>query len=444
MKFYQHHKRLCSLLIVAFLLFSLLASPISSPHAAAEPEQDGMETQLSLYPSSLTLASLALGNYNVFLVFHGLPLLHNMMMIQALGSYFFIADTSHQALDVIEAETNEEVQIDDVYSSSWGPSLKGGISKEGEFYYYTEETKGLARGWRELDGKLYYFSPVDGRMYRNGMFSTGEGVYWFGEDGAVKEGERLGGHVGLPIVWKLPSPEELKNKWLEGENQELRFRGQEIANYAASFEGLPFKWFGNDLGDESGVYCCGTVYSAHQAFGIHIPGPGDMDMELNEGFEMVQHQHDRVGEFGGVLIDNDLTKLLPGDVVLHMSPLSPIEYTHVGIFMGYNGDTPYYLHATIKDGVIVESVHMANEEWGAWFSDKFMRYNTEQNKGLYPYPRHQRMAKDKTEPLLTEAEEVQAKELEEGVDEVAVEEAVEKAAETVEGKNKDEGLESKE
>lgn len=443
-------KQRVTLLLVIALLLGLAVTPATSSYAADDNTPEVHIQNLDLSSQKFTWDQLLHYNFYFTYLYQPLNLKIETLFLKSLADYFILAQIAHQQSEVfVVAEENPEENIKDeilktfqvssaldeialqkteliargknyylkdldnnilvrgsnlaslirtedkAYCVSTSGALKQGFCKLGEFYYYSEAEKGLARGWRELDGKYYYFSPVDCRMYRDGMFSTGEGVYWFGEDGAVKAGERLGGHVGLPITWQMPTPEELTNKWLEGDNQKLRFRGQEIANYAASFEGLPFKWFGNDLGDESGVYCCGTVYAAHKAFGIEIPGPGDMDMELNEGFEMVKHQHDRVKEFGGELISNDLTKLLPGDVVLHMSPLSPIEYTHVGIFMGYNGDTPYYLHATIKDGVIVESVHMANEEWGAWFSDKFMRYNTEQNKGIEPYPRHQSRSKQR-------------------------------------------------
>lgn len=447
MQIKKSFKKFKTLLLVFALVIALPALPISTSYAESDPNVKNTEFKPGLDRGlTLNLIELLTKYYSLAPLSYNPPVQNAVLLLQSVSAYFFVNPYAQLEDAEIKAEENksDEIIIQDQLLSSFKVSealeelflskaelvregrahyikdpnsqatvrakskgcalvrsedmnycvgasgaLKEGFCKFKDFYYYSEGEKGLARGWRELNSKLYYFSPVDGRMYRNGVYSTGEGVYWFGEDGAVREGERPGGHVGLPIVWHRPKPEELTNKWLGGDNQKLRFRGQEIANYAASFEGLPFKWFGNDLNDESGVYCCGTVYAAYRAFGIDIPGPDDLEMELNDGFEMVQHQHDRVKEFGGELIPNDLTRLLPGDIVLHMSPLSPIEYTHVGIFMGYNGDIPYYLHATIKDGVIVESVHMANEEWGAWFSDKFMRYNTEENKGIYPYPRHQ-------------------------------------------------------
>lgn len=273
------------------------------------------------------------------------------------------------------------------YIIDFDGSLKTGFLKSGNEEFYSDAEKGLARGWRTVNGKYYYFSPVDSRLYKNGIYSTGDGVYWFGEDGAVKTGPRKGTKTADSIDWKGPSAQELENKWLEGGNQKLRFRGQEIANYAASFEGLPFKWFACDLQKGDGIYCCGTVYSAYNAFGINIPGPKDMNIKENEGYEMVRQQHDRAAEFGGVLISNDLKKLLPGDIVLQMSEMSPIEYTHVGIYLGHNNNIPYYIHATIKDGLIVQDVNYANRVWGTWFNDTFIRYNTEKNQGYDVYPK---------------------------------------------------------
>ncbi|CAG7589563.1 hypothetical protein PEPTYR26121_01030 [Peptoniphilus tyrrelliae] len=115
-------------------------------------------------------------------------------------------------------------------------------------------------------------------MYKYGIFSTGEGVYWFGKDGKIKTGKRPGCHVGRKFSWSYPTAKELENNWLHIENAKARYKTQEIANFAASKEGFLFKWFGYDLNDKSGVYCCGTVYSAYKEFGIPVPGPNDCNM----------------------------------------------------------------------------------------------------------------------------------------------------------------------
>ena len=75
-------------------------------------------------------------------------------------------------------------------------------------------------------------------MYKDRIFSTGEGVYWFGEDGKIKTGKRPGGHVGRKISWSYPTAKELENNWLHIENAEARYKTQEIANFAASKEGF--------------------------------------------------------------------------------------------------------------------------------------------------------------------------------------------------------------
>ncbi len=224
-------------------------------------------------------------------------------------------------------------------------------------------------------------------MYRDGIFSTGKHVYWFGKDGAVQEGHRRGGHAKLSVYWHYPTPEELSNKWLEGDNQQLRFRGQKIANFAASFEGRPFHWFGTDLRNPAGVYCCGTTYSTYREFGIHIPGPDDVDMRKHKGYEMVRAQHEWASRYGGYKIPADFDQIWPGDLVFIYSPNFYLGYNHVGIYMGKNGNTPYYIHAALKNGLAVENPYKMIRETGRIFNSSFVRYNTDANPGNGTIPK---------------------------------------------------------
>lgn len=270
---------------------------------------------------------------------------------------------------------------DKTYLIGLDGSLAKGFIQQGKKTFYADGQNGLVRGWKQVGDKLYYFSPMDYRMYKDGIFSTGYGVYWFGKDGGVREGYRPGGHKGIKAYWAYPDNKELSNKWLEGEDQALRFRGQEIANFAASFEGRPFNWFGTDLRDPAGVYCCGNTYSAYKEFGIHIPGPNDVDMRKHKGYEMVRAQHENARQFGGYEIPADFSKLWPGDLVFNYSPNFYLGFNHVGIFMGHNGKTPIYIHATLKNGLTAEDTNKMNIEVNRRYNKTFIRYNTAENVG---------------------------------------------------------------
>lgn len=197
---------------------------------------------------------------------------------------------------------------DKTYLLNADGSLGQGFIEKNNKTYYVDGENGLAIGWKKIDGALYYFSPYDYRMYKDGMFSTGKGVYWFGKDGKLKTGNRPGGIKGRLVYWAGPSEKELTNEWLTGEDKELRFRGQEIANFAASYEGLPFKWYGFDLTNGQGVYCVGNAYSAHKAFGIKIPGAEDANIKLHKGYELTRVQYVDAEKFGGIRYPADFSK----------------------------------------------------------------------------------------------------------------------------------------
>lgn len=231
-----------------------------------------------------------------------------------------------------------------------GAIAQGFVNKNGETYY-SEPTNGLRRGWTYVNKSLYYFSPSDYKMYKNGIKSTGEGAYWFAKDGKLTTGSRPQGHRGKRITWYGPSQAELSNQWLRLPNAKARFKGQEIVNFATQFDGLPFKWFGNDLRDRSGVYCCGAVYSAYKEFGIHIPGPNDCNMRADNGYRMVKAQYLDGRKFGGRYIATNFKNMWPGDISYTAYGNG---YSHAALYLGMNGGRPMTIHATLADGYIAE------------------------------------------------------------------------------------------
>ncbi|MDO5037398.1 MAG: S-layer homology domain-containing protein [Tissierellia bacterium] len=270
---------------------------------------------------------------------------------------------------------------DNLYLLNMEGLLDGDYYKKDHKIYYIDGEKGLARGWKQVGNKLHYFSPLDHRMYKNGVFSTGEGVYWFDSQGAVKEGYRPGGRRGTKVYWYYPPAEEISNRWLEGKNQELRFRGQEMVNFTASFEGLPFKWYGTDLRNGQGVYCCGTTYSTYKEFGIHIPGPNDVQMRKHRGYEMVRAQYQDAHKFGGFRYPRNFAQAWPGDLIFNYSPNFYLGFNHVALFMGHNHGRPICIHATLANGLMIEGAYDMNRRMGRNFNQYFVRYNTEANPG---------------------------------------------------------------
>lgn len=270
---------------------------------------------------------------------------------------------------------------DQAYLLGPDDALTSGFIRRDNKTYYIDREKGKVRGWKQVGDGLYYFSPANYRMYKNGMFSTGEGVYWFGQDGKLKIGKRPGGQHGRLVYWAGPSAKELENGWLTGPNQDLRFRGQEIANYAAAFEGQPFRWYGVEFESGKGVYCVGLTYAAHKAFGIHIPGPNDANIKLHRGYELPRVQYEAAYKFGGMRYPANFANAWPGDIIFNYSPNFYLGYNHVGLYMGKNNGRDIYVHATLKNGIFVGDCREMNREIGRRFNKEFVRYNTDKNKG---------------------------------------------------------------
>ena len=307
------------------------------------------------------------------------PSLDEAHVVSLDGKYYLEDKTNGLRFSPSKFKDGIVKVADKTYLLNADGSLGQGFIDKNNKTYYVEGENGLATGWRKIDNALYYFSPYDYRMYKDGMFSTGKGVYWFGKDGKLKTGNRPGGIKGRLVYWAGPSEKELSNEWLTGDDKELRFRGQEIANFAASYEGLPFKWYGFDLTNGEGVYCVGNAYSAHKAFGIKIPGANDANIKLHKGYELTRVQYVDAEKFGGIRYPADFSKAWPGDLIFNYSPNFYLGYNHVGIFMGHNNNRPIYVHATLADGLFVGDCREMNWRIGRKFNDCFIRYNTEAN-----------------------------------------------------------------
>lgn len=307
------------------------------------------------------------------------PSLDEAHVVSVDGKYYLEDKTNGLRFSPSKFKDGIVKVADKTYLLNADGSLSQGFIDKNNKTYYVEGENGLATGWRKIDNALYYFSPYDYRMYKDGMFSTGKGVYWFGKDGKLKTGNRPGGIKGRLVYWAGPSDKELSNEWLTGDDKELRFRGQEIANFAASYEGLPFKWYGFDLTNGEGVYCVGNAYSAHKAFGIKIPGANDANIKLHKGYELTRVQYVDAEKFGGIRYPADFSKAWPGDLIFNYSPNFYLGYNHVGIFMGHNNNRPIYVHATLADGLFVGDCREMNWRIGRKFNDCFIRYNTEAN-----------------------------------------------------------------
>lgn len=307
------------------------------------------------------------------------PSLDEAHVVSVDGKYYLEDKTNGLRFSPSKFKDGIVKVADKTYLLNADGSLGQGFIDKNNKTYYIEGENGLATGWRKIDNALYYFSPYDYRMYKDGMFSTGKGVYWFGKDGKLKTGNRPGGIKGRLVYWAGPSEKELSNEWLTGDDKELRFRGQEIANFAASYEGLPFKWYGFDLTNGEGVYCVGNAYSAHKAFGIKIPGANDANIKLHKGYELTRVQYVDSEKFGGIRYPADFSKAWPGDLIFNYSPNFYLGYNHVGIFMGHNNNRPIYVHATLADGLFVGDCREMNWRIGRKFNDCFIRYNTEAN-----------------------------------------------------------------
>ena len=286
------------------------------------------------------------------------------ILLRAHGEVSPHADLAN--LDLYQDADGKAYLIDKINGGIFDISqtLDGQVSLANGKDYLLQEDNSLAAGWQEKNGHLYYFAPYDYARLEGGPRSTGDGAYWFDDQGRLQTGQRPGGYDHKLINWVGPSDQELTNTWLIAEDADRRFISQAVANYAAEREGLPFKWFGTDLNDPSGVYCCGAVYSALLSQGISSLPPTSTDLEADQGYRMVKDQYLTAPQYGGQYISSDYRQMWPGDIGYSYYPAFNYGYNHAAIFIGYNGDQAMVAHATLADGFIVEPASIITDVWG--------------------------------------------------------------------------------
>ena len=242
-------------------------------------------------------------------------------------------------------------------------SVYNGKFNVGKDTYYSDIKEGLARGWKNVNNKFYYFSPYNYKMYKNGVYTTGRNVYWFDENGITKNGSKKAGRGGKYIRWYAATKPEMVNPDFNNPEYKNLIRNQEAANFALRFEGLPFRWYGSDLTNGKGVYCCGAAYSAMKSIGVKIPGPNDMNVYSAGGYEMVKQQYVNANKYGGKYLPINLAgnTLYAGDL-LYSSGFNSY-YNHVAIYLGKNHGTPYVVHASLGSGFGIDNAYLINNVW---------------------------------------------------------------------------------
>ncbi|WP_234976040.1 NlpC/P60 family protein [Urinicoccus timonensis] len=112
----------------------------------------------------------------------------------------------------------------------------------------------------------------------------------------------------------------------------------------------------------------------------------DANLRLHKGYELTRVQYQAAEKFGGIRYPADFSKAWPGDLIFNYSPNFYLGYNHVGIYMGMNNNRPIYVHATLKDGLMISDTREMNWNIGRRFNKEFIRYNTRQNKGTGQIP----------------------------------------------------------
>lgn len=291
-------------------------------------------------------------------------------VVEARGVQSYLVDPANNAMVLWEQSADGLFNIGTrTYALAPDHTIQTGWITDGDKTHYATLEDGLARGWQEIEGQIYYFQPYDFAMLKDGARSTGDGAYYFSPEGVVQSGHFPTGYVDKPLYWEAPGAEEMNNAWLTAPDAERRFKGQAIANFAAQFNGLPFKWFGTDLRDPTGVYCCGAAYSAYREFGIAIPGPEDTDMHADEGYRMVKDQYLNAPQYGGAYVPTQWDALWPGDLTYSRNEKYGEAYHHVSIYLGQNGGRAIIAHATLADGFVVEPTDIVTDVWGYVYLD---------------------------------------------------------------------------
>lgn len=153
---------------------------------------------------------------------------------------------------------------------------------------YLDENGAYASGWKEIDGKTYYFDPnQNGAMALNTELTIDGLPYLFDADGHMSPKKNVNGNENL---------------------------GQKIAIYAQQFIGYPYA----ERGDQDltqGVDCSGFVMLVMRHFGISVPRTS-------------YWQHDGLNGYKKP-VKIPVEDLKPGDLILYYT-----DYHHVAIYIG--------------------------------------------------------------------------------------------------------------
>lgn len=277
------------------------------------------------------------------------------------GKYYAYKDGNKVQYD---KKNNGIYKVDNkAYMLATDNSVYNGKFSVGKDVYYSDINNGLARGWKSIDGKTYYFSPYNYKMYKDGVFTTGKNVYLFDSNGITVNGTRKTGIKRKSMRWYAATKAEMVNPNFDTADAKKLARNQEAANFAIRFDNLPFRWYGNDLTNGKGVYCCGAAYSMFKSVGVNIPGPKDMNIYADGGYMMVKRQYLDAGKLGAKYLPIDLKSdtLRAGDL-LYSSGFNS-HYNHVAIYLGKNHGVPYVVHASLANGFSIDNAYMINNVW---------------------------------------------------------------------------------
>lgn len=242
-------------------------------------------------------------------------------------------------------------------------SIYNGKFNVGSDTYYSDIKNGLARGWKNVNNSYNYYSPYNYKMYKNGVYTTGKNVYYFDQNGVTQTGRKRIGKGARTMYWHAATKAEMVNPNFDTPEMKNLIRNQEAANFGLRYVGLPFRWYGTDLTNGKGVYCCGAAYSIMKSVGVKIPGPNDMNIYSEGGYKMVKEQYLNANRCGGRYIPINLAgnNHYAGDLLY--SSGSNSHYNHVAVYLGKNHGVPYVVHATLVSGYTIDNAYIINSVW---------------------------------------------------------------------------------
>jgi len=167
-----------------------------------------------------------------------------------------------------------------------GTKAVGSVTYNGKDYYFNSNGV-MKTGFITINGNKFYFDPETGAKVKSSVLTIDGKVYYFDYNGYISD-------ISDVTV------------------------GEQIAFYAQTFIGNPYKYGGTSL--TNGADCSGFVQSILAAFDIKVP-------------RIAEDQATGTSSYGGGPYATPkvitVSQLLPGDLVFYYSPIS-----HVGIYIG--------------------------------------------------------------------------------------------------------------